>query len=82
MSNHATGHGRRRFSDGGDPGHPLRQGGHRAIIPVLFCFLTAYWMIDFHSAAAGLKGISREDLPVFRNTLANGVKGAMEIAVT
>ena len=41
-----------------------------AIIPALFYYLSAYWMIDFYSAAAGLKGLKQEDLPVFRKIMA------------
>lgn len=36
-----------------------------AIIPALLYFVAAYWMIDFYSASAGIKGLSKEDLPVF-----------------
>jgi TRAP transporter 4TM/12TM fusion protein len=48
---------------------PYSRVATAAIIPALFYFLAAYWMIDFYSAAAGLKGISREDLPVFRKIM-------------
>jgi TRAP transporter 4TM/12TM fusion protein len=49
---------------------PYAKVATAAIIPAFFYFLAAYWMIDFYSAAAGLKGISREDLPVFRRIMA------------
>jgi TRAP transporter 4TM/12TM fusion protein len=49
---------------------PYAKVATAAIIPAFFYFLAAYWMIDFYSAAAGLKGISREDLPVFHRIMA------------
>ncbi len=48
---------------------PYSRVATAAIIPAFFYFLAAYWMIDFYSAAAGLKGISREDLPVFHKIM-------------
>lgn len=41
-----------------------------AIIPAFCYFLSAYWMIDFYSAASGLKGIPHAELPVFRRIMA------------
>lgn len=41
-----------------------------AIIPALMYFTSAYWMIDFYAGAAGLKGMSRAELPVFRKLMA------------
>ena len=51
-------------------GVPYSQVCLSAIIPALFYFLAAYWMIDLYSAANGLKGIPREELPVFRRIMA------------
>jgi TRAP transporter 4TM/12TM fusion protein len=50
---------------------PYAEVATAAIIPALFYYLSAYWMIDFYSAAAGLKGVPREDLPVFRKIIAD-----------
>lgn len=40
-----------------------------AIIPALLYYNSAYWMIDFYSAGAGLRGMTREELPVFRKIM-------------
>jgi TRAP transporter 4TM/12TM fusion protein len=48
---------------------PYSEVATAAIIPAFFYFLSAYWMIDFYAAASGLKGVSREDLPVFRKIM-------------
>jgi TRAP transporter 4TM/12TM fusion protein len=40
-----------------------------AIIPALLYYNAAYWMIDFYSAGAGLRGMTREELPVFRKIM-------------
>jgi len=40
-----------------------------AIIPALLYYNAAYWMIDFYSAGAGLRGMAREELPVFRKIM-------------
>ncbi len=41
-----------------------------AIIPALLYYSAAYWMIDFYSASAGLRGMRREELPVLRTIMA------------
>jgi TRAP transporter 4TM/12TM fusion protein len=48
---------------------PYSEVATAAIIPALFYYLSAYWMIDFYSASAGLKGVAREELPVFRKIM-------------
>lgn len=40
-----------------------------AAIPALLYFCSSYFMIDLYSAKAGLKGISKEELPVFRQIM-------------
>ena len=40
-----------------------------AVIPALLYFTSAYWMIDFYAAAAGLRGMTREEMPVFRKIM-------------
>lgn len=42
-----------------------------AIIPAVLYYFAAYFMIDFYAAQAGLKGVSREHLPVFRKIMAD-----------
>lgn len=46
-------------------GVPYSEVALAAIIPALLYYFAAYWMIDFYSASAGLKGLARADLPVF-----------------
>jgi TRAP transporter 4TM/12TM fusion protein len=36
-----------------------------AVIPALLYFASAYWMIDLYAAAQGLRGLTREEVPVF-----------------
>jgi len=33
-------------------------------------YTAAYWMIDFYSASAGLRGMTREEMPIFRKIMA------------
>jgi len=40
-----------------------------AVIPALLYYTSAYWMIDFYSARSGLRGMSREEMPVFRKIM-------------
>ena len=40
-----------------------------ALIPALLYFNAAYWMIDLYSASIGLKGIPKEQMPVFRKVM-------------
>ena len=51
-------------------GIPYSQVALAAMIPALMYFTSAYWMIDFYSAPAGLRGMTREELPVFRKIMA------------
>ncbi len=51
-------------------GVPYPKVALAAIIPALMYFTSAYWMIDFYSAASGLKGLKKEELPVFRKIMA------------
>ncbi|HLA28735.1 MAG TPA: TRAP transporter permease [Syntrophales bacterium] len=50
-------------------GVPYSHVALAAVIPALLYYAAAYWMIDLYSAAAGLKGMSREELPVFRRIM-------------
>ncbi|MBN2122904.1 MAG: TRAP transporter permease [Deltaproteobacteria bacterium] len=50
-------------------GLPYPKVALAAVIPALMYFTSAYWMIDFYSAAAGIKGLKREELPVFRRIM-------------
>jgi len=40
-----------------------------AIIPAALYFCSSYFMIDFYSARAGLKGLKKEELPVFHKIM-------------
>jgi TRAP transporter 4TM/12TM fusion protein len=40
-----------------------------AAIPAILYYSAGYWMIDFYSASIGLKGIGRQELPVFRQIM-------------
>jgi len=51
-------------------GIPYSKVALAAVIPALMYFTAAYWMIDFYSASAGLRGMKREELPVFRRIMA------------
>ncbi len=50
-------------------GVPYPKVALAAVIPALFYFGAAYFMIDFYSASVGLKGMRREDLPVFHKIM-------------
>ena len=50
-------------------GVPYPKVALAAVIPALFYFFAAYWMIDFYSANAGLSGMKKEELPVFRKVM-------------
>ncbi|MDI6762251.1 MAG: TRAP transporter permease [Thermodesulfobacteriota bacterium] len=51
-------------------GVPYAKVALAAIIPALMYYTAAYWMIDFYSASAGLRGMSREEMPIFRRIMA------------
>ncbi|MDI7258720.1 MAG: TRAP transporter permease [Thermodesulfobacteriota bacterium] len=51
-------------------GVPYSKVALAAVIPALMYFTAAYWMIDFYSASEGLRGMTREELPVFRRIMA------------
>jgi len=51
-------------------GIPYSKVALAAVIPALMYFTAAYWMIDFYSASEGLRGMTREELPVFRRIMA------------
>ncbi len=40
-----------------------------AIIPAALYFFSSYFMIDFYSAKEGIKGLKKEELPVFRKIM-------------
>ncbi len=50
-------------------GVPYPKVALAAVIPAFFYFGAAYFMIDFYSASIGLKGLKKEDLPVFRKIM-------------
>ena len=50
-------------------GVPYSKVALAAIIPALLYYTAAYWMIDFYSASEGLRGMRREELPVFRRIM-------------
>ncbi len=50
-------------------GVPYPKVALAAVIPALFYFSAAYFMIDFYAASIGLKGLHKEDLPVFRKIM-------------
>lgn len=51
-------------------GVPYPKVALAAVIPAVMYFTSAYWMIDFYSAASGLRGMTREEMPVFRKIMA------------
>ena len=51
-------------------GVPYPKVALAAVIPALMYFTSAYWMIDFYAASAGLRGMKREELPVFTRLMA------------
>jgi TRAP transporter 4TM/12TM fusion protein len=40
-----------------------------ALIPAILYFTSAYWMIDFYAASVGLRGLTRDEVPVFRKIM-------------
>lgn len=60
-------------------GIPYPQVALAAVIPALMYFTSAYWMIDFYSASEGLRGMKREELPVFRRIM--GEKGYLLVPI-
>lgn len=40
-----------------------------AIIPAVLYFASSYWMIDFYAAKEGLRGLRKDELPVFRKIM-------------
>jgi TRAP transporter 4TM/12TM fusion protein len=50
-------------------GIPYAKVALAAVIPAALYYFAAYWMIDFYSARAGLWGMKREDIPVFRKIM-------------
>jgi TRAP transporter 4TM/12TM fusion protein len=50
-------------------GIPYAKVALAAIIPAGLYYFAAYWMIDFYSARAGLWGMKREDIPIFRKIM-------------
>ena len=50
-------------------GIPYAQVALAAVIPAVLYYFAAYWMIDFYSARAGLWGMKREDIPIFRKIM-------------
>src|SRR4030043_501521 len=60
-------------------GIPYPKVALAAVIPALMYFTAAYWMIDFYSAHEGLRGMTREELPVFRRIMAE--KGYLLIPI-
>ncbi len=50
-------------------GVPYPKVALAAVIPAFFYFGAAYFMIDFYSASIGLKGLKKEELPVFHKIM-------------
>jgi len=50
-------------------GVPYSKVALAAIIPAFFYYGAAYFMIDFYSASIGLKGLKKEELPVFHKIM-------------
>jgi TRAP transporter 4TM/12TM fusion protein len=50
-------------------GIPYSQVALAAVIPAFMYYTAAYWMIDFYSASTGLRGMSREEVPIFRKIM-------------
>jgi len=50
-------------------GVPYPKVALAAVIPAFFYFSAAYFMIDFYSASIGLKGLKKEDLPIFHKIM-------------
>jgi TRAP transporter 4TM/12TM fusion protein len=50
-------------------GVPYSKVALAAVIPALLYYTASYWMIDFYSASEGLRGMRREELPIFRRIM-------------
>jgi TRAP transporter 4TM/12TM fusion protein len=50
-------------------GIPYSKVALAAVIPALLYYTSAYWMIDFYSASSGLRGMTREELPIFKKIM-------------
>ncbi len=50
-------------------GVPYYKVALAAVIPAFFYYGAAYFMIDFYSASIGLKGLKREELPIFHKIM-------------
>ena len=50
-------------------GIPYPKVALAAVIPAIMYYTAAYWMIDFYSASTGLRGMSREEVPIFRKIM-------------
>ncbi|HSM89010.1 MAG TPA: TRAP transporter permease [Desulfobacterales bacterium] len=50
-------------------GVPYSKVAMAAVIPAFFYYGAAYFMIDFYSASIGLKGLKKEELPVFHKIM-------------
>jgi len=50
-------------------GIPYPKVALAAVIPAFFYFSAAYFMIDFYSASIGLKGLKKEELPIFHKIM-------------
>jgi TRAP transporter 4TM/12TM fusion protein len=48
---------------------PYSQVCLAAIIPALLYFTSSYWMIDLYAAGAGLRGLTRDEVPIFRKIM-------------
>jgi len=45
---------------------------YAAFLPAVFCFFAVFMMVDFQAAKSGIKGLPREELPLFRQVLKEG----------
>jgi TRAP transporter 4TM/12TM fusion protein len=50
-------------------GVPYSKVALAAVIPAFFYYGAAYFMIDFYSASIGLKGLTKEELPIFHKIM-------------
>ena len=50
-------------------GVPYAKVALAAIIPAILYYSAGYWMIDLYSASIGLKGMTRQELPAFRQIM-------------
>ena len=51
-------------------GVPYSKVALAAVIPALMYYTSSYWMIDFYSAHSGLRGMRRDEIPIFRRIMA------------